>query len=373
VSRRPETTCRTLVALGALVVATSGSLFTEGFARADTTTTAAADGLFRAAKKAMEAGDYAKACPLFEESQRLDPAGGTLLNWALCLEKAGKLASAVSTFELAAERARIDRRTERDEEARAHVAALRPRVPLLTLTFAQGAPTKSEETYQVWLDGKELPASAIGVALALDPGPHSLRLDRGAPHAPSTSAGPTDPRPTPVELRVDLREGESRTLVLDRPDGAEHLPPAAPTTAVPEPPKPSPRPPTLDASPTAAEHTAAPTLDVGARPEASFSTASWISFGVAGVGLGTAAVSGLLAVSARADYTSKCFDDRGYCTDTDARAAGDRARGLAWVSTVSLGVGVVALWTGLLLPRSFPVRLAQGAAGPASIGIRGSF
>ena len=367
-SRRPETTHRTIVALVALVAAASSSLFSEGFARADATTTAAADGLFRAAKKAMEAGDYTKACPLFEESQRLDPAGGTLLNWALCLEKEGKLASAVSTFELAAERARLDRRTERADEARAHVAALRPRVPLLTITFAQAKP---EEGYRVSIDGKEIPASAVGVALALDPGPHTLRLDRGVP------VGSTDPRP-PVELHVDLHEGETRTVVVDRPDGAEHLPavaPAsgsAPASAIPESPKPSSRPPTIAAPSTAIEHNA-PTLDVGARPEASFSTASWISFGVAGVGLGTAAVSGLLAVSARADYTNKCFDDRDFCTDTEARAAGDRARGLAWVSTVSLGVGVVALWTGLLLPRSFPVRLTQGAAGPISLGIRGSF
>lgn len=355
-SRRAR--ARALVALVAFsATASARTAFDEGVACADPTTTAAADGLFRAAKKAMDAGDYAKACPLFEESQKLDPAGGTLLNWALCLEKEGKLASAVSTFELARERAVIDRRPDRADEARAHVATLRPRVPLLTVTFAQSS-SKPEEGQRLSIDGKELPGSAIGVALPLDPGSHAIRLERASP----------------IELRVDLREGENRTVVLDRTDGPEHLPAAAPS-AVPAPEGPKPAPPPLAdihaKDPT--DRVAPPTVDAGARPEASFSTASWISFGVAGAGLGTAAVTGLLALSARADYSEKCFDDRGYCTDAEARASGDRARGLAWVSTVSLGVGVVALWTGLLLPRSFPVRLTQGAAGPTSLGIRGSF
>ncbi len=352
-ARRERT--RSLVAFVAFVAtACTSTVFDEGVACADATTTAAADGLFRAAKRAMDAGDYAKACPLFEESQKLDPAGGTLLNWALCLEKEGKLASAVSTFELARERAGIDRRPDRADEARAHVAALRPRVPLLTVTFGS---TKPEDGH-LSLDGKELPASAVGVALPLDPGPHTLRLERALP----------------VELRVDLREGESRTVVLDRADGSEHLPPTPPS-AVPTPEGSKPAPPQASDIHTKEppDTRAAPTVDVGTRPEASFSTASWVSFGVAGVGLGTAGITGLLALSARADYSNKCFDDRGYCTDAEARASGDRARGLAWVSTVSLGVGVVALWTGLLLPRAFPVRLTQGAAGPASIGIRGSF
>jgi hypothetical protein len=334
-----------------------GSLVDETFARADATT-AAADGLFRAARKAMDAGDYEKACPLFEESQKLDPAGGTLLNWALCLEKQGKLASALSTFELARERAAIDRRPDRADEARAHVAALRPRVPLLTVTFATGS-SKPEDGQRLSLDGKDLPPSAVGVALPLDPGPHTIRLDRASP----------------LELRIDLREGENRTVVLDRADGPEHLPPTAPGPAsatAPEAPRPT-APAMADIRAKDPAEKQAPTLDTSTRPEASFSTASWVSFGVAGAGLGTAGITGLLALSARADYNKSCFDDRGYCTDAEARASGDRARGLAWVSTVSLGIGVVALWTGLLLPRSFPVRLTQGATGPASVGVQGSF
>ena len=120
----------------------------------------------------------------------------------------------------------------------------------------------------------------------------------------------------------------------------------------------------------ATETPAPPTLDVGARPEGSFSTASWVSFGVAAVGLGTATVTGLMALSARSDYSEKCFDERAYCADSAARARGSSARDLAWVSTISLGVGTLALWTGLLLPRRYPVTIAPAGAG---LLVRGAF
>jgi tetratricopeptide (TPR) repeat protein len=50
--------------------------------------------LFREGREAFKKGDYAAACPKFEESQRLDPAIGTLLNLALCEERWGRLADA---------------------------------------------------------------------------------------------------------------------------------------------------------------------------------------------------------------------------------------------------------------------------------------
>src|SRR5687768_2981870 len=48
---------------------------------------AAAEALFRQGRQAADAGDHAKACEKFKESNRLDPALGTVFNIADCEEK----------------------------------------------------------------------------------------------------------------------------------------------------------------------------------------------------------------------------------------------------------------------------------------------
>src|SRR4051812_25624340 len=59
---------------------------------------AAGEALYRAAKESAKRGDWEKACAQFAESQRLDPAPGTLVNLADCEEHRGLVTSAWTHF-----------------------------------------------------------------------------------------------------------------------------------------------------------------------------------------------------------------------------------------------------------------------------------
>jgi hypothetical protein len=77
------------VCLGAIVWGTARPAAALAPSPSDTS-----DDLFRRGRAAAQTGDCRTALPLFEQSQRLEPAVGTLLNLAVCEEKLGLLAAA---------------------------------------------------------------------------------------------------------------------------------------------------------------------------------------------------------------------------------------------------------------------------------------
>ena len=89
--------------------------------------------LFQQGRALMADGRIAEACQKLEESQRLDPAGGTILNLALCHEQEGRLARSWSEFKEAMVVAKRDGRRDRELEAANHVSALEPRLSRLTI------------------------------------------------------------------------------------------------------------------------------------------------------------------------------------------------------------------------------------------------
>src|SRR5580704_11253708 len=110
-------------AVGALIV-TSSLLARPALAQdADKAT---AQALFDTARRDMDAGRFAAACPEFASSYKLDPGPGTLLNLAVCYEKNGQTASAWATFLDAATEAGRAGETPRVQMAREHAQALEP-------------------------------------------------------------------------------------------------------------------------------------------------------------------------------------------------------------------------------------------------------
>src|SRR5260221_11965632 len=85
---------------------------------------AQADQLFNDGRDLMAKGDYANACPKFEESHKLRPGIGTLFNLADCHEKVGKLVDSYNEFQEVVERTKAALQPDRQKIAEDRVAAL---------------------------------------------------------------------------------------------------------------------------------------------------------------------------------------------------------------------------------------------------------
>jgi len=134
-----------------------------GSARADD---GDATALFTRGRELFKAGDYKQACPLFEESFRLEPALGTKLNLALCWAKIGRLVEARKMFEAVQKDATEAGQTQRADLAQSGLDALAAQMPTLKIKLA-GMPDDT----RVQVDGD---AVEITNPLPLDPGEHHV-------------------------------------------------------------------------------------------------------------------------------------------------------------------------------------------------------
>ncbi|HEY3496960.1 MAG TPA: hypothetical protein VGK73_19810, partial [Polyangiaceae bacterium] len=112
----------------------------------------------------------ATACPQLAESQRLEPAGGTLLALALCYEAWGKNATAWALFQEAEVVAHNQGRRDRAAIASEHAAALEAGLSFLTLELDPAMPARVE----VSLDGLAVGAAARSARTAVDSGTHRI-------------------------------------------------------------------------------------------------------------------------------------------------------------------------------------------------------
>jgi tetratricopeptide (TPR) repeat protein len=293
---------------------------------------ATAQALFDQAKKLIAAGETAKACPKFEESQRIDPALGTMLNLADCYERDGRTASAWSWFVEAEGRARAESHTDVATFARERSKKLAPRLSKLVVE----APPDAPRGMVIEHDDVIIRPSQWGVPIPADSGAHAIVAE-----APGYERW---------ERKVDL-VGDAATLTVRVPPLEKE--PVTPASAA-----------TLP-TPVASARVQASAVATAASPATRTSTMRADSAPGAGGGLGgqrTAAVAaGTTGVTAAVVGTifglrSKSKHDEafhGTCNDpnctgeqaalTNARIAGNVSTAAFIVCAASLGAGAV-LW-----------------------------
>jgi hypothetical protein len=289
---------------------------------------AGAEDLFQRAKALIGEKKYQEACPLLAESYRLDPAGGTLQNLAVCYVESGKTASAYARFQelrsvsQLAKPPRLDRMKVADDQ----IAQLTPRLCRIRVQIAPGARTPGMVVNVDGVDYMEEASFAVGVPA--DPGSHVITVR--APHKVT------------LEKRADVSvDGATVTVNVEQ------------LASAPEP--------------------QSPREKAGPSPPAQRSTLGFALLGVGVAALGTGAAMGVLAIVKNGQGKDACngqknataprtdFDPSGHCySDTqafrDAASAKSQATTFANVANVLVPIGAVCTGIGAYLvlrsPRS---------------------
>lgn len=315
---------RALTLLVTIALATVAIGEAPCFAQPTSEREAQAEDLFQRGKEAMAAKDLPKACELFAESYRLDAAGGTLQNLAVCFEDLGKWASAYARFEelRTISKAATPPRQDRVALAEAHIATLRPRVSRVFVVLAPDARGRASDT-TVKIDGTTYSDVSLNAGVLVDPGEHRVEVV-----APGRRAFTT---------KVDVA-GRDRAARAEVQVPALELLPSSPGSG----------------------NAPAP---VRTRPT---KTLGLVVSGAGVVALGAGATFGVLAIVANSSGKDRCtqstnpsapttdFDATGHCLAgsqalADANADKSRASTFANVSNVLVPVGVVAVAVGVYL------------------------
>jgi hypothetical protein len=281
---------------------------------------ATAETLFREGVRLLDEGKTNEACTKFAASQKADPALGTLLNLAMCHEKAGRTATAWLEFSQAASQARQLKQRDREQLARTRAKALEKQLHRVSLVVARAAPR-----LEITIDGQQVVEAAWPSAFPVDPGEH--RLEASAPGR----------RTWQKTFTVAASAGEDR---LDVPELVAEVAPAVPAVV-----EPAQGPPVVEAKPEPAPVAAPPPGGERAAPR---STQRTVGFVVGAAGLVTLGVSGYFWV-----HTSSLDSDRKAADDRNDRATADSLRSDALsaqtMAAVTSAVGAVALGTGIVL------------------------
>lgn len=294
----------------------------------------AAERLFNDGLKLAHGGDCTRARDKFTESYAIDPAPGTLINWALCEEKLGRSATALELLRLA------DQTLPANHPKRAgmmkHMELLRKRAPILRVRLVSPLP----EGATLAMDGAVVETTVFSRGVLGDPGAHVVEIRV----------------PGREDRRYEVVLAEATTLEVTVQPGALRSPDKAAQDGK------------------GSDRAPAGGSDGAPGPTSSSSTLGWALAGGGLAVLGAGAVTGLLASSRWSDVENDCDVERKACRTDGGVQASNSGETLAAVSTAAFIAGGASVAVGgylLLTKKDAPAtaRLST-SAGPSAFGLR---
>jgi serine/threonine-protein kinase len=277
---------------------------------------AASDVLFKDAKQLVAAGHVNEACPKFEESERLDPTPGTLLNLGDCYKGASppRTASAWGAYRQAEAMARQRGDAARQEGAALRAQALEPLLSKVTIVVPVAARVSG---LVVKWDGRAVGEGLFGSAFPADAGEHKIEAE-----APGKSNWTST-------VRV---QSNAETTVTTMP--------------------------TLAVAPAGAAG------DDGPRPF--WNTARYVGAGIGAaglVGVVVGSIFGIKAANKNSESLPHCLPNNSKRCDSQGVALGADALAAAKVSTLAFVIGGAALVGGTIVFLAAPAGAPQNKSG----------
>jgi hypothetical protein len=280
-----------------------------------------AETLFREGKALLEQGKFDEACPKLAESQRIDPAGGTLLTLAICYEAAGKTASAWGVYNEALAVAEKQGRADRVKRSKEAIAALEKRLSYVTVKAAPEV--LALEGLVIERDEKALARVALGVAVPLDPGKHSV-----VAKAPGWK---------PAVIEIDVGPSGDRKVVEIPLLQKEEPPPAPDPSASVEPPP-----------PTASVILAPP--PPGGQGSERGSGQRHVGIGIASFGVASVVVGSIVGLRAKSLHDKAIERCPGSpCPDAEGVRLNEDAQTNALISNLTFGAGLALVGAGVVV------------------------
>lgn len=293
----------------------------SAFAQASASDKAAAEALFDQGVRLMKQNSFAEACTKLEESDRIDPAVGTLLYLGECYERVGKTASAWATFREAASLAANSNQADRARVAGARAQDLEPKLSRLSVELAPDVATIPGVVVKRGL--QRLEPSLYGTPLPVDPGEYKVEV---------TAPG-YEPWRTPIKVEPGGATASVRVPALVKSSEPVSTAPA-PSAATP---------------PSGAS--AAPPAQPPAQTSDGLSTQETLGLvvgavGVVGIGVGS--YFGIRALKKNSDAETHC-PNNGFCNNQDGLDLTDDAKDLAVFSNIAFAAGGLLFGTGAVL------------------------